>query len=107
MGIGYLLPASSASATPASSSCSATSSPPAARSRIGLQPGLPDADAAVALAQTGPSGGPRPAFAHAMTKQMLESEHTMALRSRDGYEASMVPGQSHRRTGAPDEPPPT
>jgi enoyl-CoA hydratase/carnithine racemase len=41
---------------------------------------VPDADAAVAMAQDwGDRLASGPAFAHAMTKQMLESEHTMAL----------------------------
>ncbi|HEX4417053.1 MAG TPA: enoyl-CoA hydratase family protein [Kofleriaceae bacterium] len=40
----------------------------------------PDADAAVAMAQDWAARlAAGPAFAHAMTKQMLESEHTMAL----------------------------
>ena len=49
--------------------------------RIGLvNRVLPDADAAVAMAQDWAERLSRgPAFAHAMTKQMLESEHTMAL----------------------------
>ena len=41
---------------------------------------MPDADAAVAMALDWAERLARgPAFAHAMTKQMLESEHTMAL----------------------------
>jgi enoyl-CoA hydratase/carnithine racemase len=41
---------------------------------------VPDGDAAVALAQDWADRLARgPAFAHAMTKQMIESEHTMAL----------------------------
>lgn len=41
---------------------------------------VPDAEAAVAMAQDwGDRLASGPAFAHAMTKQMLESEHTMAL----------------------------
>jgi enoyl-CoA hydratase/carnithine racemase len=41
---------------------------------------VPDAAAAVALAQDWAARLARgPAFAHAMTKQMIESEHTMAL----------------------------
>ena len=41
---------------------------------------MPDADAAVAMAQDWAERLARgPGFAHAMTKQMLESEHTMAL----------------------------
>jgi enoyl-CoA hydratase/carnithine racemase len=41
---------------------------------------VPDADAAVAMAQDwGDRLATGPAFAHAMTKQMLESEHAMAL----------------------------
>jgi enoyl-CoA hydratase/carnithine racemase len=49
--------------------------------RIGLvNRVVPDADAAVALAQEWAHRlAAGPAFAHAMTKQMLESEHTMAL----------------------------
>jgi len=41
---------------------------------------VPDAAAAVAMAQEWAARlASGPAFAHAMTKQMLESEHTMAL----------------------------
>ena len=41
---------------------------------------IPDPDAALAMAQDWADRLARgPAFAHAMTKQMLESEHTMAL----------------------------
>jgi len=41
---------------------------------------MPDPDAALAMAQDWADRLARgPAFAHAMTKQMLESEHTMAL----------------------------
>jgi enoyl-CoA hydratase/carnithine racemase len=41
---------------------------------------MPDADAAIAMAQDWAERLARgPAFAHAMTKQMLETEHTMAL----------------------------
>ena len=41
---------------------------------------MPDGDAALAMAQDWADRLARgPAFAHAMTKQMLESEHTLAL----------------------------